>query len=202
MSRWRQIGGDVTWEKYGIVLARTEPEYEQVRLVRVVPWMEHDKEAAVTHGLYLVDEKTVDFSELSIERRDVQGAMRSAGLDRAEWEELGPEYRAEVLASHEGYEESRSVNTLAEALPVPPGEIEFHGQQETLENLEAYDDEMRREALDANFDTRLSFGEMPETDAIEFALGGEEFKIELQGQDALAFEYATTIAGISGATLR
>ena len=62
MNKWRQIGGDMTWEKYGVVLARSNTEARQVDLVRIVPWMEHDKEAAVTHGLYLVDEASKEAS--------------------------------------------------------------------------------------------------------------------------------------------
>ena len=200
MNKWRQVGGDMTWEKYGVVLAKNEPEYRQVELVRIVPWMEHDKEAAVSHGLYLVDGRTVDYDDLEVERREVQDALRSVGMDSDEWAGLAPEYRAEILASYEGYEESRSVDKLAEALPTAPEEIQFHGQRETSANLASYDAEMRREALEANFDTRFTFGEMPAMEGLEFALGGEELEIDLKGQDALAFDYATSIAGVSGST--
>jgi hypothetical protein len=199
-TKWRQIGGDMTWESHGVVLAKNEAEYEQVHLVRILPWMEHDMEAAVSHGLYLVDEKTVDYGDLAIDQKHVRDALRSVGMDPAEWANLAPEHQAEVLASHDGYDESRSVDRLADALPDAPEDIEFWGQKETAETLESYDDQMRREALDANFETRFTFGEMPPMDAIEFALGGEEFELELQGQDALAFAYGTAVAGISGDT--
>ena len=198
MSKWRQIGGDMTWERYGAVLARSNPEARQVDLVRIVPWMEHDREAAVTHGLYLVDETTVDTDDLSPDRRNVKEAMRSAGIDVDEWRTLAPEYQAEMVANHDGYEQSRSVDRLADALPDRPEDIQFHGQKETGELLEAYDDDMRREALEANFKTRLSFGQVPPLDAVTFALGGEAYEMELQGQDALAFEYAMAAAGASG----
>jgi hypothetical protein len=198
MSKWKQIGGDITWEKYGVVLAESDPAARQVRLVRIVPWMEHDREAAVTHGLYLVDEKTVDIDDLGLDRRNVREAIRSAGLGADEWRDLAPEYQAEIVAAHEGYEESRSVDRLVEALPARPEEIDFQGQKETTEALKSYDEEMRREALEANFDTRLSFGKIPPLDAVTFALGGEAFEMNLEGRDALAFEYATNVAGVSG----
>ncbi|MDX2116265.1 MAG: hypothetical protein SFZ24_11700, partial [Planctomycetota bacterium] len=60
--------------------------------------------------------------------------------------------------------------------------------------------ETRRESLEANFDTRFSFGEMPSLDALAFALGGEGLEIDLKGEDALAFEYATRLADVPGAT--
>jgi hypothetical protein len=200
MSNWQQIGGDMTWEKYGVVLALDEPRVRQVRLVRVTPWLEHDKEAAVTHGLYLVDEKTVDYDDLEAFRSEVKQALRSTGVRPDEYDELGPKYKAQLLADTSGYEDSRSVDKLAEALPDAPENIEFWGQPETSANLDEYDQETRREALEANFDTRMTFGVMPEMDALEFALGGEEFEMEFQGESSLAFEYATTVAGIAGDT--
>jgi hypothetical protein len=200
MAAWQQIGGDMTWEMHGVVLGKDDPHGRQVHLVRVIPWLEHDREAAVTHGLYLVDEKTVDYDDLDASRSEVQQALRSTGVRPDEYDDLGAMYKADLVAEVSGYDDSRSADTLAEALPDAPEKIAFWGQPETSAKLEEYDRERRREALEANFKTRLTFGVMPAPDALEFALGGEGLEIELQGQDALAFEYATTVAGVSGAT--
>lgn len=200
MGKWKQVSGDMTWERHGAVLAMVEPGARQVQLVRIEPWIEHDREAAVTHGLYLVDEKTVDYDDLSVESRQTKGAIDSVGMDVAEYKKLSPAHKAEALASYEGYEDSRSVNSLADALPAPVEEIEFWGGKETADKLAAYDEELRREVLDANFDTRLNFGDIPEMEALEFALGGEGLEMDLKGQDALAFEYAMLVAGTSGDT--
>jgi hypothetical protein len=198
--RWQQIGGDVSWETHGVVLGKDEPLARQVHLVRIDPWMEHDKEAAVTHGLYVVDETTIDYEDLGTDRPDVAGAIKSVELPVAEYKRLEPVYKAEILASHSGYSDSRSTNKLADALPAPPEEIDFWHGKETLKSLAASDLEMRRAALDANFDTRFTFGEMPPDEALDFALGDEPFEMSLEGQDGLAFEYATALAGVSGST--
>jgi len=185
---------------HGVVLAKDDSHGRQVHLVRVMPWLEHDREAAVTHGLYLVDEKTVDYDDLDAARSEVHQALRSTGVRPDEYDALGPMYKADLLAEVSGYDDSRSVDTLAQALPDAPEKIAFWGQPETSAKLEEYDRERRREALEANFKTRLTFGKLPAADALEFALGGEGLEMELQGQDALAFEYATALAGVSGAT--
>jgi len=59
---------------------------------------------------------------------------------------------------------------------------------------------MRFEALQANFDTHLTAGEMPPDEALAFALAGQPFEMDLKGQDAMAFEYAMAAAGMSGST--
>jgi len=200
MSGWKQVGGDMSWERHGVVLAKNEPSYGQVELVRIDPWIEHDREAAVTHGLYLVDCKTVDHADLELDRREVAAAVASVGMDPGEYVALAPEHRAEVLASYEGYDESESVDRLADALPASAEEIEFWGGKETAEKLDGYDEEMRREALEANFETRLTFGELPAPEAVAFALAREPFEMELKGRDALAFDYAMAAAGLTGST--
>ena len=200
MSNWKQVSGDMTWERHGVVLAKDEPRHRQVHLVRIVPWLEHDREAAVTHGLYLVDEAVLDYEDLDPEDPRIRAALRSAGLDAEEYLQLTPALRAEVLASHEGYEESRSVDRLRDALPAPVHQVEFWAGPESDEKLLGYDRELRREVLEANFDTRLSFGEPPPAEALEFALGDENFQMELSRRDAVAFEYAMAIAGAKGDT--
>lgn len=198
---WKQVGGDMIWERHGVVLAKVDAKHRQVELVRIEPWLEHDKEAAVSHGLYLVDEETYNFDDLEGDGREIGAALSSAGLSPEEYLALAPEHKAVVLASYAGYQgDSRSTDQLAEALPARPEDVEFWGGRETSEKLESYDTEMRREALVANFDTHLTFGRIPNEEALEFALGGASYEMSLQGADALAFEYSTELAGVSGAT--
>jgi hypothetical protein len=90
------------------------------------------------------------------------------------------------------------VNSLVKALPAPVGEIAFWGGKESEKNLTEYDRDLRRESLEANFKTRMTFGVMPSDEAIAFALGDAEFSMELKGEDELAFEYAMTVAGLPG----
>jgi len=199
-SGWRQVDGDMGWDRHGVVLAKDDPDAREVHLVRIVPWIEHDSEAAVSHGLYLVDETVIDYDDLDVGQPNLRGALSYVGLGPEEFEALGPDYRAAALAAYSGFEDSRSVNKLAEALPAPPEEIEFWAGKETTDKLSSYDADLRRESLEANFDTRLTFGQLPEADALEFALGGDPFELNLQGQDALAFEYAAIAAGDPGGT--
>jgi hypothetical protein len=198
MGGWKQIGGDMSWERHGVVLGKLDPKARQVELVRITPWLEHDHEAAVSHGLYLVDSTTLDIDDLGIDQPNVREAMRSSGIDAAEFDALEPEYKAELLASYQGYEDSRSVNALAKALPAPVKDVAFWGGQESESNLAEYDRELRRESLEANFETRMTFGVMPADEAITFALGDGPFTMDLKGEDELAFEYATAAAGVSG----
>jgi hypothetical protein len=198
MAGWKQVSGDMSWERHGVVLAHVDPRAGQAELVRIIPWIEHDHEAAVTHGLYLVDSTTLDFADLEPDSRTVQDALQSAGISVDEYNELAPEHRADLLASYAGYPDTRSANKLAKALPAPVDEIEFWGGRETANNLKDYDADLRREVLEANFETRMTFGVMPESKALHFALGGEKFHMKLVGEDELAFAYATTLADVSG----
>ena len=198
MGGWKQIGGDMSWDRHGVVLGKLDSKSRQVELVRITPWLEHDHEAAVSHGLYLVDSTVVDLDDLGGDQTNVRDALRSAGMDPAEFEALEPEHKAEILASYQGYEDSRSVDALAKALPAPVKEISFWGGAESESNLAEYDRELRREALEANFKTRMTFGVMPADEAIAFALGDGPFAMDLKGEDELAFEYATAVAEIPG----
>lgn len=200
MGGWKQVSGDMIWERHGVVLAKLDTPARQVELVRITPWIEHDSEAAVSHGLYLVDSTTVDFEDLGPENSDVVDAVSSVEMDAADYAALDPEHKAELLSYYRGYEDSRSVDELDEALPGPVDEIEFWGGKETKEKLAEYDHDLRRECLEANFKTRMTSGVMPSEDALTFALGDSEFSMELKGQDALAFNYATIVADVSGDT--
>jgi hypothetical protein len=198
MGGWKQIGGDMSWERHGVVLGKLDQKSRQVDLVRITPWLEHDHEAAVSHGLYLVDATVFDLDDLGGDQPHVRDAMRSVGMEPAEFEALEPEHKAEILASYQGYEDSRSVDALAKALPAPVKEISFWGGPESQSNLADYDRELRREALEANFKTTMTFGVMPPDEAIAFALGDGPFAMDLKGEDELAFEYATAVAEIPG----
>lgn len=200
MSAWTQIGGDMTWERHGVVLANVHPRLEQVELVKIEPWIEHGKSAAIEQGgLYLVDRKTLDFSDLALDNPTVADALRYSGLSAAEYEELEPEHRAELVAAATGYDESATVDSLAAALPAPVEGIVFWGGHESRSKIDEYDRDLRREVLEANFKTRMSFGVLPSRDAVEFAMGGEPFTMEPRGEDELAFSYAVELAGLTGA---
>jgi hypothetical protein len=198
MGGWKQIGGDMSWERHGVVLGKLDAKSRQVELVRITPWLEHDHEAAVSHGLYLVESTVIDIDDLGTERPYMHNVLLSVGMGAAEFEALEPDHKAEILASYQGYEGSRSVDALASALPGPVKEISFWGGPESQSNLADYDRELRREALEANFKTRMTFGVMPADEAIAFALGDGPFAMDLKGEDELAFEYATALAGIPG----
>jgi hypothetical protein len=117
-------------------------------------------------------------------------------MDADEYTALSPENQAEIVSAYRGYEDSRSVDSLASALPGPVDAITFWGGKETDEKLAEYDRDLRREVLEDNFETHLTFGVMPDEAALTFAFGDDEFSMDLQGQDALAFEYATAVAGV------
>jgi hypothetical protein len=188
----------MSWDRHGAVLGKLDPKARQVELVRITPWLEHDHEAAVSHGLYLVESSAIDIDELGVERPYMKDVLASVGMAATDFEALEPEYKAEIVASYSGYEGSRSVNALAKALPAPVKEIAFWGGPESQSNLADYDRDLRREALEANFKTTMTFGVMPPDEAIAFALGDGPFTMDLKGEDELAFEYATAVAEIPG----
>lgn len=147
MSRWKQISGDMSWDRHGCVLAKVNVAYRQVDLVRIESWLELDSSAVETHGLYCVDKTSVDYEDLGVDRPDVQNALRSVGMTEAEYKRLPVAAKAEILCSYSGYQDgSRSVSRLIDAMPAPVGEIEFWSGAETEDKLAGYDAEARLEA--------------------------------------------------------
>lgn len=180
MSKWKQISGDMTWEKYGVLLAKVDGG--SVELVRIDPWAEHDHDAQLTHGLYLVDEGSFDEDDLNVlmNHKKIASACQSVGMDLEEYQKLPIEAKAEVMAGWGGLGgDSKSTNNLLEALPDKPENIEFWGGKETTEKVEQYGYDERREAVQHHFDERLDFGEMPSDKALEFAIGDDGYTFEL-----------------------
>lgn len=196
MPKWKQVSGDISWASYGVVLAKKGNR--EVELVRIEPWLEHDSSAIPSHGLYIVEHTTVDFDDMGTNLVEVKVAMSSVGIDEKEYKKLDPVYKADIIANHYGYEDSLSANNLLKALPAKPNEIEFLAGKETEESVKEANDEMRREALQKVFETRLTAGVMPDEDALKFAFGDDEFEAQLKGEDAEAYKYAMEMAGLYG----
>jgi hypothetical protein len=192
MGKWKQVSGDVNWASHGVVLARLNKNSRDVDLVRIEPWIEHDSSAIPTHGLYIVSRGTFDYRDMGVDKKNVQGALRSSGMDEDEYKKLPPEHKAEVIASYEGYGgEEYSTSDLLDALPAKPGEIEFWHGKATEESVRKEEDSMRREALDKCFDTRFEIGEMPDKKAMEFAWGRDEaWEFHLDENERVGLGYA------------
>lgn len=199
MPKWKQISGDVNWADYGVVFAKDDKENKSVELVMIEPWIEHDSSAIKTHGLYLVEERTVDYSDMGVDDDAVKGAIESTGMDEREYKKLSPAHKAEVIASYNGYAsysgEGRSTNDLLGALPDKPENIEFWHGKETEESVKNSNREMRKAGLEKVFDTRLDFGEMPEKKALEFAWGDDEkIVFEIDDNEKTGLGYAKLFA--------
>lgn len=193
MGKWKQISGDVNWDKYGCLLARVNTNGRDVDLVRIEPWLEHDSSALRTHGLWLVDHGTVDYSDMGVDSRDVQGAIQTAGVDAAEYKKLPVEGKAQVIVEYRGLGgESRSVNDLMEALPDKPENITFWHGKETADSIRNANTEMRREALDSGklFKTSGRFPKLPEDEALEFILADDEWEFNLDDNAVAGLGYA------------
>ena len=200
MGKWKQVGGDMDWAGVGCVLAKDDKTYKQVELVRIEPWMEHDSSAIPTHGLYCRDATTVDYDDMAVDKPNVKSALRSVGMNEDEYEQLEPVYKAEIIASVHGYDESESTSDLAGALPVKDADIDeiefFHGRKENLDKVKAAEDDMRREALDKCFKTSLDFGKMPGKKALDFAWGEGTRFFKIDDDEKAGLGYAKLYARI------
>lgn len=200
-DKWKQIGGDMTWENHGGVFARDDGR--GIDIVRVDSWAELDSSAIPTHGLYNSQEGYFDYDDLGVGQlpgtfdKRIKDALRTNGMEEEEFSKLEPIYRAEVLASHEGYGgEDKSSNDLLELLPADPEEIEFWGGKETKEKVRGYNDSARQDAVRDHFDSRLDWGKWPNKKTFDFAFGDDDFEMKLSDDDASAFGYAMAMASI------
>ena len=198
MSKWKQVGGDRDFSGTGCTLAKVDKRSRQVELVRITPWLEMDSAALKDgYGFWDVSTKTVDYEDLGVDREDVRSAMHSRGLDEDEYKKLGPEYKAVLLADHEGYEDSTSTNDFAEALPCPFEEVEFYAGQVPASKIaeinKIINKSMRREVV-----TKLYGGHssrrVPDLAALELALGDEPLDLQLDDDEAQALRYALAVA--------
>jgi hypothetical protein len=199
MAKWKQISGDVNWADYGVVLAKDDKDQKSVELVRIEPWIEHDSSAIKTHGLYVVEGRSVDYGDMGVDEDDVKSAIESTGMDEREYKKLSPAHKAEIIASYNGYGgysgDERSTNNLLGALPDKPENIEFWHGKETEDSVKEANREMRKAGLEKAFDTRLDFGEVPEKKALDFAWGDEEnITFEIDDNEASGLGYAKLFA--------
>lgn len=201
-KKWKQVDGDVTWEKYGATFAREDGR--GVDIWKFDTWANMDSSAIPTHGLYCYDEGYFDFDDLGegilpgeLPKR-AKEACQYTGMDEAEYARLEPIYKAAVMASLGGLDSSTSTSNLLEALPDDPEKIEFNGGHETTEKVKEYNRDERRDALRDHFDdARQSAGEWPDDDTLDFAFGDEtDFDMKLGQTDGEAFDYAMVMANI------
>lgn len=191
MGKWKQISGDMGWDKYGCLLAKVNTSSRDVDLVKIESWIELDSSAIRTHGLWVVEHGTVDYSDLGVDNKDVRSAIQSVGIATSEYKKLPVEGKAQILVEYQGLGgESTSVNDLMKALPDKPENITFWHGKETEESIQSANVEMRREALDSAFETGGSFPEMPEDEALEFILGDDEWEFQLDDNSRTGLGYA------------
>jgi len=194
MSKWKQVDGDRDFSGSGCTLAKVDKRSRQVELVRITPWLEMDSSALQNgYGFWDVSSKTVDYEDLGVDREDVQSAMRTSGLDEDEYKKLGPEYKAVVLANHEGYEDSTSTNDFAEALPCPIEEVKFYAGKVPASEVPEINKSMRREVVSKLYGGH-SARKVPELEALELALGDEPLDLQLDDDEAEALRYALAVA--------
>jgi hypothetical protein len=191
MAKWKQVDGDRDFSGVGCVLANDEGSY--IELVRITPWLEMDSSALKEgYSLWDISTATFDLDNLDPKKKTVQDAMKTVGLSREDYDELEPSYRAAVLASHEGYEDSTSTNDFAKALPAPIDQIEFYAGQAKPDDIAEINSSMRREA------TQKLYGgsrkKVPTLEALEFALGEDEtLTIPLDENEAQAVRFTTAL---------
>lgn len=191
MTKWKQVDGDRDFSGVGCTLANDEGSY--VELVQITPWLEMDSSALKEgYGLWDVSTATFDLDDLDPEKKTVQDAMKTVGLSRKKYDELEPSYKAAVLASHEGYEESTSTNNFAKALPVPIDQIEFYAGQSKPDDVAEINSSMRREAVQKLYGG--SRKKIPELKALKFAIGEDEpLTISLDDNDAQAIRFTAAL---------
>lgn len=192
MTKWKQVDGDRDFSGVGCTLANDEGSY--VELVRITPWLEMDSSALKEgYGLWDVSTSTFDIDDLDPKKKTVQDAMRTVGLNHEDYAKLDPSYKAAVLASHEGYEESTSTSDFAEALPVAIDQIEFYAGPAKPDDIAEINSSMRREAVQKLYGG--SRKKIPELKALKFALGKDEsLTISLDEVESQAIRLTTALA--------
>lgn len=210
-KEWKQISGDMTWEKHGALFARDDGK-GWVEVWKFDCWAEHDPDAIATHGLYIYDEGSYHYDDLaqglSVEQiladkklaKEIKSICSTVGMDLEEYVDLPPSGKAEVMVSTHGCGgNSSSTSDLLEALPAKPEDIEFWGGPETTKKVQEYNRDDRRDAVRDHLGGSMSAGEWPDEETVEFAFGDEEdFDMKLGQSDGQAFDYAMVMAGVKG----
>lgn len=199
-NKWKQVSGDMTWEKHGLVLARDDGNY--VEVVNIDSWANMDSSAIPTHGLYNRQEGSVDYEDLNegilpgALSKEIKERLRYVGMSEEDYAKLEPIHKGTVYFAGGGWDSDESSNNLLELLPAPPEEIEFWGGKETTEKVRGYSQKERQEAVRDHFESRLTAGEWPDDETFDFAFGDEDFEMQLSENDSAAFDYAMLMAGL------
>lgn len=199
-NKWKQVGGDMTWEKHGGVFARDDGHY--VEVVKIDAWANLDSSAIPTHGLYNKQEGAVDYDDLGegvlpgALSSDIKQRLSYVGIDEEEYAKLDPIYKGAVYFESGGWDDDVSSNSLLELLPADPEDIEFMAGKETKEKVRGYQDDERRDAVRDHFESRLTWGEWPDDETFDFAFGDDDFKMELNENDHTALNYALAMQGM------
>lgn len=199
-NKWKQVGGDMTWEKHGGVFARDDGHY--VEVVKIDAWANMDSSAIPTHGLYNKQEGAVDYDDLGegvlpgALSKELKQRLSYSGISEEDYAKLEPIHKGAVYLEGGGWDSDESSNNLLELLPAAPEEIEFWGGKETTAKVREYNNDERKDAVRDHFESRMTAGEWPDDDVMEFAWADEDFDMEMKGGDADAFDYAMGMAGI------
>src|SRR5215831_6785138 len=149
-NKWKQVSGDMTWEKHGGTFARDDGHY--VEVVKIDSWANMDSSAIPTHGLYNKQEGSVDHEDLNEGilpgelSKDVKAALRTVGMSEEDYAKLDPIYKAVVYFDHHGgWDSDVSSNNLLELLPDEPENMEFWGGKETTAKVKEYNNDERKD---------------------------------------------------------
>jgi hypothetical protein len=192
MSQWKQVSGDMSFDSHGLVLAKDEGSY--VDLVKIDPWLELDSSSlSEGYGFWCVDSTTIDKDDMGLNGRDVKEAIRSVGMDPEEYEKLEPIYKAEIIASYSGYDDSRSTSDYADALPAPIEEIEFWSGPGSKFDVASINDEMRMAVVYKLYGGDFDEDDLPDDEALELAWGDGPRTFDLDDDQAQALRYAYAV---------
>jgi hypothetical protein len=195
MSKWKQVSGDMDFSGVGCVLARTNAKSRSVDLVKIEPWLELDSSALKEgYDFWCVDDTTIDYNDMATSKPDVQDALKSIGMDVAEYKKLAPAYKAEIIASYRGYGDSRSTSDFADALPAPIDQIEFWSGSSSKKDVESINDGMRRDVVSKLYGGDYRRGKLPDADILKMAFGDEKRSFDITEEQAQAIRYALAVA--------
>lgn len=166
---WEQIGGDMSPDKYGGLIATADGDH--IELLQIQPVREYvgDREAADAGFPFWTKEAWYDLDDLDPKSDEVKSALRSSGFDEGDqriWleEEATPEQRAlaiaEALFSY-GYKSEEGPAGWSDDLP--DHEVKWWGDKvATIPEWVADEDESFRDDVLGYSDIRQKLEEMVE----------------------------------------
>lgn len=194
MGKWKQVSGDMDFDGVGCVLAKDNKRSRSVDLVRIDPWLELDSSALRDgYGFWSIDTTTIDYEDMGVDKTNVKDALRSVGMDVAEYKKLEPVYKAEIIASYSGYSDSTSTSDYADALPAPIAEIEFWSGPGSKYDIATINDEMRFAVISKLYGGDFDEDELPDSDILEMAFGDHPRTFDLDDDEAQAIRYAIAV---------